>query len=69
MITISERQLKVHKATEALSVYLQLPFMVFLATRRELPAWARLGCVGIAVAILIIDGGLLQTWKAKERGE
>jgi len=68
-ILLSDRQIKVHRSTEALSVYFQAPFMVYLATRKELPGWARVASLGLAVAILVVDGGLLQTWAAKTRGE
>jgi hypothetical protein len=60
---------KVHKTTEALSVFLQAPFMVYLASRRELLTWARVASAGLAVAILRVDGGLLYAWAANARGE
>ena len=68
-VAISDRQVRVHKLTEAASVYLQLPFMVYLAAHRALPAWARLGSALLAVGILVVDGGLLKTWKAKASGQ
>lgn len=67
-VLVSERQLQVHKLTEAASLYLQVPFMIYLATRKELPAWARLTSALLAIAVVVVDGGLLATWKAKATG-
>jgi hypothetical protein len=61
--------MKFHKTTEALSVFVAVPFLGYLATRKQLPTWARLGAAVFAAASLYIDGGLLLTWAAKARGE
>jgi len=68
-VTISPRQLKVHRTFETLAVFAQAPFMLYLASQKKLPGWARLGCLAIAGVTLYVDGGLLATWAAGKRGE
>ena len=68
-ITISPRQQKIHETTEWLSVLFVLPFCVYLATRKELPTWARAASGALGVGILYVDLGLATTWAAKRRGE
>ena len=68
-VTISDRQLEVHKRTEFIGAYVGTPFFVWLAFNKKLPGWARATAVLFAIGSVWVDGGLLQTWKAKERGE
>lgn len=68
-MVISDRQLAVHRLTEAASIFIQVPFMIWLASNKNLPGWARFLSGALAVGALVVDGGLLQTWAAKERGE
>ena len=68
-IYISPRQQRIHERTEWLSVLFVLPFTVYLATRKELPPWARVAAGALGVGILYVDLGLALTWAAKRRGE
>ncbi len=58
-VTISQQQRQLHMAGEAIAVTLVAPFMFYLSTRKELPAWARVASAGIGIGTLIIDGYLL----------
>lgn len=58
-VTIPDTQVTVHKTFEALAVFAVAPFMVYLATRKELPAWARVTSAVVAAGTWIVDGGLL----------
>jgi hypothetical protein len=67
LVAIPESQVRFHKFWEAASVFVQLPFMVYLGTRKELPGWARAGAWIAAGAIVYVDGSLLLKWKAMDR--
>lgn len=67
-VSVSQRQLTVHKTTELLSV-LAVPFYAYLVFNKNLPTWARLLSGVIGIGVIAVDGGLLATWSAKERGE
>lgn len=56
---IPDAQRDVHVVTEAAALLVVAPFMVWLATQRELPPPARVLAGGIAAATVIVDGGLL----------
>ena len=58
-VVVSDRQRLVHVAAEAVAVFAVAPFMVYLATRRELPDWARAVSALVAAGTLAVDGGLL----------
>lgn len=58
-VVVSDRQRAVHVAAEAVAVFAVVPFMTYLATRRELPGWARAVSGVIAAGTLLVDGGLL----------
>jgi hypothetical protein len=64
-VTISRGQRHVHVAAETVAVFAVVPFMGYLATRKELPDWARATSGAIAVGTLIIDGGLLLSYTRK----
>lgn len=64
---ISEPRRRLHVATEAASVLTVAPFSFWLATRKELPSWARASAAVLGVAVLVVDGGLLLTWRRQNR--
>jgi hypothetical protein len=66
-VTISRGQRHVHVAAESVAVFAVVPFMVYLATRKELPDWARASSAIIAGGTLLIDGGLLLSYTRKGR--
>lgn len=66
---ITPEQIAIHKKSEALAVYLGIPFMLWLSTQKALPTWARWGAAIFAAGTLYVDGGLLASWEKKERGE
>lgn len=68
-VWISPEQVGVHKTSEAAAVFLGIPFMLWLAMQKDLPPWARWGAFAFAAGTLYVDGGLLHTWKLKEKGE
>jgi hypothetical protein len=65
---VSEQQVEFHRFWEAASLFVQLPFMVYLGTRQQLPIWARVGAWAMAGLIVYVDGGLLLRWQALEQG-
>lgn len=65
-VTISKAQRDVHVTFEALAVVVAAPFSFWLATRKELPDWARVLSGTIGAATLVVDGGLLLSY-LKER--
>ena len=67
MVQITTAQRDVHVRWETAALVVVMPFMGYVATRKELPSWARLLAAGIGVSTLIIDGGLLAEWR-KNRG-
>ena len=67
LVWIPAEQARFHRFWEAASVFVQLPFMVYLGTRRELPAWARAGAWALAGLILYVDGGLLLEWQQRQQ--
>jgi hypothetical protein len=52
-------QWRVHVISETLAVLIVVPFSVYVASRKQLPAWARVVAGGIGVATLLVDGYLL----------
>lgn len=56
---IPPEQRSVHVVTEAIAVFAVVPFMFWLATKRELPTWARGTSLAIAAGTLLVDGWLL----------
>lgn len=66
---ITPEQVDIHKKSEALAVFLGIPFMLWLAMNKDLPSWARWGAGIFAAGTLYVDGGLLHSWEKKERGE
>jgi hypothetical protein len=58
-VTVSEKQKTVHQVSEAVAVFLVTPFMIWLATREELPDWARVTSGAVALGTLAVDGWLL----------
>jgi hypothetical protein len=56
---ISAAQRAWHVSGELAAVTLVVPFMAYLATRKQLPAWARVGAAGVGLFSLIVDGYLL----------
>ena len=66
---ISSRQKAVHQSSEALAVWVGVPFFAYLALNSRLPGWARLLSAAFGVGTLVVDGGLLATWAAKAEGK
>lgn len=66
-VTITRTQRHVHVAAETVAVFAVVPFMGYLATRKELPDWARATSGAIALGTLIIDGGLLLAYTKGKR--
>jgi hypothetical protein len=64
-VTIPDSQVAVHKTFEALAVVVAAPFSIWLATRKELPTWARVLSATIGVGTWIVDGGLLWQYLKK----
>lgn len=67
-ICISKAQRNVHVAFEGLAVVVAAPFSFWLATRPELPPWARGLSAAIGVSTLVVDGGLLLSYLSKKDG-
>ena len=63
-ICVPGSQVRLHVITERLAVFVVAPFLAYLATRRELPSWARAGAAAVAAGTLIVDGHLLTRWAA-----
>ncbi len=61
-VCISEQQRRVHVWSETVAVVAVAPLLAYLATRRELPDWARLGLGAAAVGTLLVDGWLLSRY-------
>lgn len=59
---ISAEQRRVHVVAEALAVVLVAPLLGYVATRPELPDWARVGAGAAAVGTLLVDGWLLSRY-------
>lgn len=59
---ISPRQRQVHVASETVAVLVIAPFLAYLAQRRALPTWARVGAAAVAVGTLVVDGWLLSRY-------
>ena len=68
-IVISRALRQVHVTFEALAVVVAAPFMFYLATRKELPDWARVVSGTIGVATVIVDGGLLVSYLRKRQAK
>lgn len=64
---ISGAQRTIHVASESIAVFLVTPFMFWLATRKELPSWARTSSAVIGAGTLLVDGGLLVSYLKKEK--
>ena len=65
LVAIPQSQVRFHQFWEAASVFVQVPFMLYLSTRKELPTWARVGTFSIAALALYVDGGLLLKWRKR----
>ncbi len=61
-VTISDEQVAVHKATEALAVFVGIPFLTYVAATSDDPL-TKWGAAGFALATLVVDGGLLLRWR------
>lgn len=59
MVGISQSQRRLHILSEAAAVTLVAPFMFYVATRKELPSWARFAAAAIGVGTIVVDGYLL----------
>lgn len=53
----------------SMAAMLSLPFFAYLTFSNRLPAWARVVSGMLGGGILLGEGGLLQTWSAKDAGE
>ena len=62
-VTIDDRQVALHKTTESLALLVVAPFLVYVASRKALPGWARVTAGVLAAGSLVVDGGLLAKWK------
>jgi hypothetical protein len=58
-VCINEAQRTLHVVSEAGAVVLVAPLMAYLATRKQLPTWARAGAGAVGVLSVLIDGYLL----------
>lgn len=59
MFPTTEKNLALHVFGEFLAIGLVAPFLTYVATRRELPRWTRLGSGLIAASTFAVDGYLL----------
>ncbi len=66
-ICISEKQLAVHKATEALSVFFIAPVAIWFGTRKNVPKNVRWMLLIFGASVFVVDGGLLLKWRQKEK--
>lgn len=57
------------KRTVSMGTMLTLPFFAYLTFTTRLPLWARLVSGVIGAGLLVGEGGLLQTWSARDSGE
>lgn len=64
-VCIPPAQRTVHVVSEAIAVFVGVPFLLWAATTSSSPA-ARAGLRTMAVATIAIDGGLLLTWLMKK---
>jgi hypothetical protein len=62
VINIPESQVRLHRTAETLAIVAVAPFMLYLASRKSLPQWARTSAGVIALGTLLIDGYLLSRW-------
>jgi hypothetical protein len=61
--TVSPAQLRIHKTTEAASVLVGVPLLLWVATRpRKLTRAERGAVMSFAVGALVVDGWLLSRW-------
>ena len=65
LVAIPQSQVRTHQFWEAAAVFVQVLFMLYLSTRKELPLLARVGTFGIAALTLYIDGRLLLKWRGR----
>lgn len=65
MTLVPAGQRNLHVASEAAALAVAVPFLGYVATRKELPGWVRAGSGALAVATLAIDGYLLVQWARK----
>ena len=65
-VCISKAQRNIHVATEVLALA-AVPVLVWTATRPDCPPWIRKAAGIMAVGTVIVDGGLLLGWAARER--
>lgn len=63
MVCLPPEQVRLQRATEALSLVAAVPVLAWAAFgAKELPTWARWALGGLAAAHLLNDGLLLVTW-------
>lgn len=62
-VCITPGQRLVHVTTEAASILVYVPFLVWLSYQKKLPPWARRLSLVLGVAALVVDGGLLLRWR------
>lgn len=67
-LCVSPEQRTVHVATEAIAVFVFVPFLAYLATRRrELTKLERWGLWGMVAGTIAVDGSLLYRWVTRSR--
>lgn len=59
---IPEQQRQVHVVSELIALVLVTPLLGYVATRRELPDWARYGAGAAALGTVLVDGWLLSRY-------
>lgn len=62
---ITEQQRQVHVVSELVALVFVAPLLGYVATRRELPDWARYGVGAAALGTLLVDGWLLRRYLRK----
>lgn len=62
---ITEQQRRVHVAAETVALLAVAPLLLWVATQRQLPDWARMGAGVAGVGTLLVDGWLLSKYLEK----
>ena len=65
LVAIPQSQVRTHQFWEAAAVFVQVPFMLYLSTRKELSPFVRVGTFSIAALTLYVDGRLLLKWRGR----
>lgn len=68
IMTEPSKTVQLVQRTSATFAVLSLPFFAYLAFSPRLPGWARLFAAGLGVGALTSQGGLIQTWAARDAG-